>query len=119
MVVFVLLLASIAAMSGCSNSPKELLVGKWVNSEPPKNRRDIFRGYHFFADGTLSMLTTSGGVGGSYSFVEQDKVKMTHTGLLGLVGPQVYSMDFKDSDTLVLRNVSLPDMVAHLKRDTP
>jgi hypothetical protein len=116
MVVFLFLVVAVIAMSGCSSSPQELLVGKWVNSEPPKNRRDIFRGFHFFEDGTISLLTTSGGIGGSYSFVDEDKVKMTMKGWMGLAGPQIYTMDFSDADTLVLKNVTMPDMVVHLRR---
>jgi hypothetical protein len=116
MFVFLFLVVAVIAMSGCSSSPQELLVGKWVNAEPPKNRRDIFRGFQFFEDGTISLLTTSGGIGGSYSIVDEDKVKMTMNGWMGLAGPQIYTMDFGDADTLVLKNITMPDMVVRLRR---
>lgn len=110
------IITSVLIISGCSDTPQELLVGKWRNELPPANRHDIFRGYHFFDDGTVSMLTPSGGLGGNYNFVGEDKVKIKLDGFLGLAGPQVYKMIFRSDDALVLQNVSIKKAMSRLRR---
>ncbi|MET0081281.1 MAG: hypothetical protein ABW119_22730 [Candidatus Thiodiazotropha lotti] len=96
-------LLSVSLLSGCSNKPAELLLGQWVVPIPPKSRSGIHRGFEFFKDGTLSVLTATGAIGGSYGFIDEDTIKMELGGILSLAGTQVFDLTFEDHNTLVMR----------------
>jgi hypothetical protein len=95
-------LLSVSLLSGCSNKPADLLLGQWVVPTSQNSRHGIHRGFEFFVDGTLSVLTTTGAIGGSYSFIDEDTIKLEMGGILSLAGAQVLDLTFEDHDTLVM-----------------
>lgn len=87
-VKFVLLLLVLSLiLAGCSGAGK--IVGKWQEANDTV--------YEFFKDGTLVVSSYGIQMTGVYEFVDNDTIKITMDGLLGIGGASVLDISFSGS----------------------
>ncbi|MHB1354991.1 MAG: hypothetical protein ACYCZF_03330 [Anaerolineae bacterium] len=77
----------ILVTSVVSCSPRTALLGKWQAEDGSS--------IEFLRDGTV-MVKTLVTVAGKYSFIDDTRIKIEFEGLLGLAGPQIYTVRIDD-----------------------
>jgi hypothetical protein len=69
-VLFLVILALAISISGCTKSPKNMILGKWVN--------DAGYSLEFLKDGTMTgSIMSVNPIPGSYSWVDKSTLEMT------------------------------------------
>lgn len=77
----------ILVISAVSCSPRSALLGKWQTEDGSS--------MEFLRDGTV-MVKALVTVAGTYTFIDNTRIKIEYQGLLGLAGPQVYEFKVQD-----------------------
>lgn len=77
----------ILATSVVSCNPRSALLGKWQAEDGSS--------MEFLRDGTV-MVKALVTVAGTYTFIDNTRIKIEYQGLLGLAGPQVYEFKVQD-----------------------
>lgn len=69
----------------CSAKPEDTIVGKWSEVEGTET-------LEFFKDGTISLVSRGMPMGGSYKFVDTDRMKWELGGMGALTGPIIVTV---------------------------
>lgn len=90
----IIILFGLIMTSACGQSSEEKIIGKW------KQVKGV-EAIEFFEEGTFTVTGGPLPMGGEYSFVDEDRVKLQFGGLASLMGPKVVTIQF-GQDQLVL-----------------
>ncbi len=82
-------IVALALLVSCSD--KSSIVGKWQGTGGDET-------LEFFKDGTVSAVSKGMPLGGNYSFVESDRIKMEFGGIGALAGPMIMTISFSGGD---------------------
>ena len=72
----------VALVYSCSSKPEDAIVGKWEKIEGTETME-------FFKDGTVNVVDKGMIMGGSYKFIDKDRIRLEMRGLGALMGPIV------------------------------
>lgn len=87
----------LATMVGCGGTESQI-IGKWQGIDSSET-------IEFFKDGTLMTGGSPLSMGGVYSFVDQNRIRIEFGGLGALGGPQVFRVELSgDRLTMVREN---------------
>ena len=79
-------------------SPQNAIIGKWESAGA-----GIVNTLEFFQDGTVRSTTGTLIVTGTYKFVDDDTIRVDLSGLLGLIGSQLFDVSIS-GNTLTLES---------------
>lgn len=89
--VIVGVVCMVALASSCSSKPENEILGKWKEIRGTETME-------FFKDGTISVVNRGMSMGGSYKFVDKDRIKLELGGLGALAGPIVAKVSFSSGE---------------------
>ena len=72
----------LSSLVSCSSKPEDAIVGKWSEIDGTEKME-------LFKDGTITMADKGRNMGGKYTFVDKDRIKLELGGLGALAGPFV------------------------------
>ena len=88
----------ILATSVVSCSPRTALLGKWQAEDGSS--------MEFLRDGTV-MVKALVTVAGTYTFIDNTRIKIEYQGLLGLAGPQIYEFKVQGGQLTLIDSNSI------------
>ena len=95
--VFKVIVVAVFATSmfvGCSKAPEKKIIGEWQENGESES-------VQFFADGAIAIRDGNETMAGSYTFLDESKLRVELDGMGALVGSMVIEYQF-DGDTLKL-----------------
>jgi hypothetical protein len=75
----------------CSSKPENAIIGKWSVIDGTEKME-------FFKDGTITVADKGMNMGGKYTFVEKDRIKVELGGLGALAGPFVATVSISGDE---------------------
>ncbi len=83
---------TLSLIFSCSSKPENAIIGKWKEINGTGT-------IEFFKDGTVIAVDEGMSIGGSYKFIDKDRIKMEFQGFLGaLAGPIVAKVSISDNE---------------------
>ena len=107
--ISIIAIALLATTMGCGGAESQI-VGKWQMVDSPEM-------WEFYSDGTL---TSSGGLipmGGNYSFIDNDRIRIEFGGLGALAGPQVFQVEIAGDRLTLVPDSDLFDTIVMTRMD--
>lgn len=83
----------LSLLASCSSKPEDTIVGKWSEIGGTEKME-------LFKDGTITIMVADKGMnlGGKYTFVEKDRIKVEMGGLGALIGPFVATVSISGDE---------------------
>ncbi|MDI6632362.1 MAG: hypothetical protein AB1507_05000 [Bacillota bacterium] len=88
----------LALLVSCSSNLEKAIIGKWSEIDGTEK-------IEFFDDGTLTVADEEMNMGGSYKFVEKDRIRVELGGLGALAGPFVAKVSVSGNEL----TLTMPD----------
>ncbi|MEW6573252.1 MAG: hypothetical protein AB1374_06425 [Bacillota bacterium] len=91
LLIWLIITFILALLVSCSPNPEKAIIGKWSEIDGTET-------IEFFKDGTLTVADEGMDMGGSYEFVEKNRIRVELGGLGALAGPFVATVSISGNE---------------------